>query len=170
MAARTKKATKKATKKKATTKRKRKSRATGRPPGRPPFKPTEKDRLQVKLAVGYGFTYEQIATLIINPQTGKGISPTTLQEHFRAELDAGKVAADFSVANSLFKKATSPDHPQAATCAIWWTKARMGWRSEEKHTVDFEGKSGVLVVPATVTPAEWVEDQERKNAQKESPE
>ena len=39
----------------------------------------------------------------------------------------------------------------------------------DKQEVEISGGGGVLVVPAAMTPAEWVADQERKNAERMSP-
>lgn len=39
----------------------------------------------------------------------------------------------------------------------------------EKQEIALSGAGGVLVVPGAMTPAEWVKDQERKNAERENP-
>lgn len=139
--------------------------------GRPPFRPTDDQRRQVEELAGLGLSQHEIALVIYNPdRDGAPISEVTLRKHFAHELAVGAPRANAEVARRLYKKATSDDHPQAATCAIWWTKARMGWKSEERHQIDVESKSGVLVVPATVTPEQWVADQQTKNREKQSPE
>ena len=135
--------------------------------GRPPFVPTKDQRQQVEMMVAYGLTYEQTASLTINPKTGKGISTRTLQDKFKTELASGGAKAHALVAQSLFKKATSDSHPNAVTAAIWWTKARMGWRGEEKHVHEVQGSTGVLVAPATLTPEEWIEAQRKREAKSE---
>ncbi|MGT2495018.1 hypothetical protein ACU4GD_43210 [Cupriavidus basilensis] len=57
-------------------------------------------------AAGFGIPQEDIARLIINPQTGKPLAPKSLRLHFRAELDTGATKANMLVANALFKAAT----------------------------------------------------------------
>jgi ABC-type branched-subunit amino acid transport system substrate-binding protein len=59
-----------------------------------PFKPTEKQRGAVEALAGQGFRHEDIARLIMNPHTGSGISPVTLRQHFREELDRGPPKAN----------------------------------------------------------------------------
>jgi hypothetical protein len=114
---------------------------------RPPYKPTDKDRRTVEAMVGYGITHEQIAKAI-------GINPKTLRKHFREEIDTGEVKANAKVAESLYLQATGApavydaagrvvraEQPRVTTAAIWWTKARMGW----KETVENEHRGGLTV-------------------------
>lgn len=99
--------------------------------------PTDKDRMQVEAASGYGLTHERIAALI-------GIDPKTLRKHFRAELDAGAAKADAAVAKSLFENATKFNNVAAQ---IWWTKSRMGWT--DKLTIEH---SGAVETKQTIDP------------------
>lgn len=162
-----KKAAKRSPKKRAP--RKADTQKTGKR-GMTPFRPTDEQRKQVELMVGLGLTYREISLLTINPRTGSGISVNTLQKHFPEELARGAPLANAQVARALFKKATSDSHPQAATCAIWWSKARMGWRSEQKLSVDVKDTSGVLVVPAAAaTTEDWISEQAEADKDKQSP-
>lgn len=97
--------------------------------GRKSFEPTAEQRKLVESAAGFGIPQEDIARLIINPQTGKPLAPKSLRLHFRAELDTGATKANMLVANALFKAATGTGKG-AVTAAIWWTKSRMGWRGD----------------------------------------
>lgn len=161
MAARKKKVKKKPARRKPETKKRR-----GR--GQPPFQPTEDQRKQVELMVGLNLTHREIASLVFNPRTGKGISVNTLELHFRYELDNGAAKVNAKVGESLVKRALDLQHPQGATCAIFYAKTRMGWKETQVHEV--ESKAGVLVAPAQMTPEEWIEQQQKADAEKEAPE
>src|ERR1700733_921708 len=91
---------------------------------------------------GYGVPQDDISALF-------DIHFQTLVKYYGKELKLGKIAANAAVAQSLFQKATSATHPQAATCAIWWSKTQMGWKDtvtlagdpnnplRHQHSVDF---------------------------------
>ena len=68
--------------------------------GRKPYAPTEKDRRAVLAMTGAGITEAGIAGVL-------GIDPKTLRAHFREELDTGMIQANYSVAKSLYRIATS---------------------------------------------------------------
>ena len=93
-----------------------------------PFEPTEEQRRTVRAMAGFGVPHEGIATLL-------DIDPKTLRRHFRRELDRGAVEATAKVAQSLFQLATVDKNVAAA---IFWMKARAGWR--EKHEVTVSAK------------------------------
>ena len=95
--------------------------------GRPPFEPTIEHRHQVEALAGYGLTRKQIASVIINPNTGRPLSYHNLEKYFRHELNIGRIKANAAVAQSLFRHAIG-NGPGAVRAAIWWTRARMGWR------------------------------------------
>jgi hypothetical protein len=87
------------------------------------FEPTDEQRRTVKAMAGFGVPQDDIAKHI-------EIDPKTLRRHFRRELDAGTLEANAKVAQSLFNMATQGRNVAAA---IFWMKARAGWR--EKHEV-----------------------------------
>jgi hypothetical protein len=149
---------KKAAKKKAPTRRKR---DVG---GRPPFVPTDEQRMTVHVTVGHGMQYRDVAPLIINPQTGKGISVTTLQKHFAAELASARAFAESRVIASLFKRAVDVKHPQGAACAMFIMKCQFGWRQEDKVTHEHNAGTGVLVAPNVLSPSDWIDQQNAKDA------
>ncbi len=97
--------------------------------GKPAFRPSSEQRHTVEALAGFGLTREQIAGVTINRATGRPISPTTLEKHFRSELDRGRLKANVQVAQSLFRQATG--HGRGAVrAAIFWSRARMGWRGD----------------------------------------
>jgi hypothetical protein len=97
--------------------------------GRPSFTPTDRDRGQVKTMGAMGIPDYDIAKVI-------GVSVPTLRKYFRSELDTGHIEANAKVAQSLFKQATG-EKPNV-TAAIFWLKARAGWRdgSRPMHEED----------------------------------
>ena len=87
------------------------------------YEPTEEERRTIRAMVGFGVPQEAIATHF-------EMDAKTLRKHFRRELDRGMVEANVKVAQSLFNMATTGGNVAAA---IFWMKARAGWR--EKHEV-----------------------------------
>ncbi len=87
------------------------------------FRPTDEQRRTVRAMAGFGVPHEDIATLL-------EIDAKTLRKHFRRELDRGSIEATAKVAQTLFAMATSG---QNVAAAIFWMKARAGWR--EKHEI-----------------------------------
>jgi hypothetical protein len=85
------------------------------------FRPTDEQRRTVRAMSGFGIPQEDIGTLL-------EIDVKTLRKHFRRELDRGSIEATAKVAQTLFGMATSG---QNVAAAIFWMKARAGWR--EKH-------------------------------------
>lgn len=80
--------------------------------------PSPEQRRQVMTMAGFGIPQLEIANLV-------GISDRTLRTRYRRELDTGATEANLRVAQSLYNMAVRDKVPAAA---IWWTKARMGWR------------------------------------------
>jgi hypothetical protein len=104
--------------------------------GKPKFNPTEAHRRQVETLAGLGIIKEDIALLIINPNTNEHIAKATLEKYFQVELKAGHVKANSAIAQSLYKQATEGN----VTAGIWWTKARMGWK--ETSVNEHSGPNG----------------------------
>jgi hypothetical protein len=76
-----------------------------------------------------------------------GIDPKTLRKHYRDELDHGHVKANAKVAENLFRKATGEGR-EAVTAAIFWLKARAGWKETALHEVS--GRNGGPIETAPV--------------------
>ncbi|MDB5318329.1 MAG: hypothetical protein JWO24_4173 [Rhodospirillales bacterium] len=87
------------------------------------YDPSEDQRRTAKAMAGFGVPQDDIANYL-------DIDAKTLRKHFRRELDGGTLEANAKVAQSLFNMATSGRNVAAA---IFWMKARGGWR--EKHEV-----------------------------------
>ena len=97
-----------------------------------PFEPTADQRRQVRTMTGLGIRQVEIALIV-------GCDAKTLRLHFRRELDIGATEANCRVAQALFSQATTGN----VAAAIFWLKARAGWR--EKQAVEVSGPGGVAV-------------------------
>lgn len=84
------------------------------------FVPTKEQQDLAETLSGYGIPQADIARLL-------RVSLQTLHRYFRDELDIGMAKANGAVAANMFKMATG-DGPHAGRMAIFWAKARMGWR------------------------------------------
>jgi hypothetical protein len=124
------------------------------PRGGVAYQPTDEQRRMVKVMSGFGIPQPDIAAQI-------GIDAKTLRKHFREELDRGMTEANMRVAQSLFNMATTGG---SVAAAIFWMKARSGWR--EKHEVEHTGdgvRSPQFVIYAgypqgeELTPDAWAE-------------
>jgi hypothetical protein len=91
---------------------------------RPGFLPTHEQRGVVKSMAAMGIPHEQIALKI------EVRSPKTLRKHFRNELNLGAMEANYKVMLTLYKMATSGEHPAAT---IFWAKTRNRLR---EHTAN----------------------------------
>jgi hypothetical protein len=86
---------------------------------RPKLRPTDENKKMVRALAAFGVGQDQIAARI-------GIrSPKTLRKHYREELDHGAIDANTRVAQTLFKMATSGEHPAAT---IFFLKSRANWK------------------------------------------
>ena len=97
---------------------------------RPAFEVGEAERELVKELAGLGIRQSDICRLI--RRKGKPIGETTLRKHFADELDLGGIEANARVAMTLFKMATSGEHPGMTA---FWLKCRAGWRETQVHEI-----------------------------------
>ena len=120
-----------------------------------PFEPTPEQRRMARTMSGLGLPQEQIALLL-------EIDPKTLRKHFRDDLDRGMAEANVKVGQSLFNMATTGNNVAAA---IFWMKARAGWR--EKQEAPTENTEWYIEgVPEAASEEEWVRNaQSRRQAQ-----
>jgi hypothetical protein len=102
---------------------------------RPTYQITAKMRKMVKAMASLGCRHEDIATIM-------EMTPKTLRKHFRSELDKGAIEANSKVVQSLFEMATTGKNP---TAAIFWTKARCGWRERPRDAEESPGTSQIIV-------------------------
>jgi hypothetical protein len=97
------------------------------------YKPTEEQRKTVRGMSGFGIPHDDIATIL-------DIDPKTLRKHFEWELKRGSIEATAKVAQSLFNMATVD---KSVAAAIFWMKARAGWREKHDVNVDVSGTVNV---------------------------
>jgi hypothetical protein len=115
--------------------------------GRKPFDPSPEQREMVRGLAAVGVSHDDIAEAL-------RISPTTLRRHCRQELWAGTLRAGLKVGANLLRIATTdPPVPGTVEAAIWWTKARMGWKdpSPRPPPSAWADRSAVTVI---ITPRE----------------
>ena len=85
------------------------------------FRPTDEQRQLVKVMSAYGIRQTDIATEV-------GLrSPKTLRKHFRQDLDRGRIEANFKVAQTLYKMATSG---RQVFATMHWLDRQAGWRKK----------------------------------------
>lgn len=118
-------------------KRAEKAETPKRGKGRPEFKPTAEQRNMVQVMSGYGIPQDKIAVLIINPETGAGISEVTLRKVFHTEIQTGLAQAQVKVVGALFKNATEKENVIAQ---IFLAKSRYGYRDRDSVKVDMTVK------------------------------
>jgi len=111
--------------------------------GRQSHEPSDKARADVQALAGFGVREDEIAMYI-------GIDPKTLRKHYRAELDTGHIKANAAVARSLYKQATEGN----TAAAIFWMKARAGWRERIAITGESGGPIETVNRPSEMTDAE----------------
>ncbi len=120
-------------------------------PGPPPFEPTAEQRQLVMLAAAIGMTHEQIAKQVNYPT---GIHPETLRKHFPEELAQGPERVGLMVARNLVAIASDKTHKASHIAAMFYLKARRGWRDGHGGPVSAEvevpGKGGDAPVRFTL--------------------
>jgi hypothetical protein len=115
----------------------------GRNGGNQKFHPTDAQRNHVLLMSAVGTPQEEMAVVL-------GIDVETLVAHFQHELSIGATNANVKVGGNLYKAATGdPAQKSTITAAIWWTKARMGWkdtsRIEQTATVNVRAQVQIIL-------------------------
>ena len=96
--------------------------------------PTETTRELVKSLSGFGVPQEDICVVL-------DVTEPTLRKYYRREIDLGFAQANAKVGESLFKQATSGN----TAAAIFWMKARAGWREKQEHEMIHKGEVSMIV-------------------------
>lgn len=134
------------------------------------FVPTAAQRKTVETMVAYGIPQDDIRLVVLRAD-GKPIGKAALVRHFRQEIDSGAVTANARVAESLFRLAVGeakvvqlqPDGRKKtlvervapnSSVAIWWSKARMGWKERQEVTGADGGPILVKVERVIIDPAD----------------
>jgi hypothetical protein len=92
--------------------------------GRPPHLPDTTTRNKVFMLSTVGTRHEDIATVL-------GISADTLTKYYHDELAKGRIEANASVAETLFKQAKEGN----TTAMIFWLKSRAKWKETSQHEI-----------------------------------
>ena len=90
--------------------------------------PTDASRKQVEALASYGVPRHEIGKVA-------GICLATLAKHYGDTLDIAATKANSLVAQSLFNRAVKGDGAAATSAAIFWLKARAGWREKSSHEI-----------------------------------
>ncbi len=96
--------------------------------GQPPYEPSDENRTMVQGMVGLGLKRVDVAKLM-------GVSPTTLREHFRKELEVGDALTVYNVGTSLYLAATTAHkgHPHGDVAAqMFFLRCRAGWKETSR--------------------------------------
>ena len=101
--------------------------------GRPRHEPTAQTRAMVETFAAFGIPQDDIAKVI-------GITPPTLREHYRDELDLGLIKANAKVAQNLFTIACKPSR-EGLTAAMFWLRGRAGWSEYAPRRVESDVQS-----------------------------
>lgn len=94
----------------------------------------------VRICSGCGMDLRTLAKLIINPETGKSISPQTVNKVFEPEVTAGRAEVQALCMTTLVRKIKDGDN----TCLIWAMKNLCGWRDNFNHEVGGVGGGPVV--------------------------
>lgn len=92
--------------------------------GRPPHLPNADTRNRVYMLSTVGTRHEDIASVL-------GITHDTLVKYYKEELDKGRIEANASVAETLFKQAKEGN----TTAMIFWLKSRARWKESTQHEI-----------------------------------
>jgi hypothetical protein len=95
----------------------------------------------VQTLAGLGVQQTEIASLL-------RCDAKTLRKYYRRELDTGATRANVAVARSLYTNAVKHNNTAAQ---IWWTRARMGWKSVAD--VNIGGTDRPVAIDYTWAPA-----------------
>jgi hypothetical protein len=75
--------------------------------------------------------HPEIAKVVKNPKSGKHISATTLERHFKHELANGRAQVRAYAVGKLFKLIQA-EHPASI---MFYLKTQCGWRETSVHEV-----------------------------------
>ena len=92
--------------------------------GRPPHLPNADTRNKVYMLSTVGTRHEDIASVL-------GITHDTLVKYYKEELDKGRIEANASVAETLFKQAKEGN----TTAMIFWLKSRARWKESTQPEI-----------------------------------
>lgn len=112
--------------------------------GRPPYQRDERTARQVEAMAGFGIPLANVAKVV-------GVSENTMRKYYPDEIALGATKANAKVIESLFRKATG-ERQGAVAAAIFWVKARCGWREtnvqEVSHTIMTKEQRDAVVAAA----------------------
>lgn len=106
--------------------------------GRPRYERTEEHAELVEKMAQYGVPLPEIGYLV-------DCNKDTLLKYYKTEIEKGRAIANAKIGERLFQKAMEGD----TTALIFWAKARMRWRTEDKVEQEEEVSNKVTVRKVT---------------------
>lgn len=94
--------------------------------------PTDENKKIARTLAAVGVPFEDIALKL-------DISADTLVKYYKPELDAGRIDANASIAQTLFQQAKNGN----TAAAIFWLKTRARWK--ETHQIEHSGVDGQAI-------------------------
>ena len=110
--------------------------------GQRPFEPTDEQREAVSTLVACGVAHKIIAIEL-------DISESTLQRHFKPELENGLARANGRISSLVFNDAVAG----RGAARFFWLKCRAGWK--EGSTLEIAGKDGEAIQINTNSQMDW---------------
>jgi AcrR family transcriptional regulator len=102
---------------------------------RPKFVPTDSHRVIVSALGQAGATVQHIASHIINPATGRGVSTRTLYRHFSAELEDNGLAMRVMAIGTVARVMRHGQDRDALRAAMFWLNTRCGFAKQSTRAV-----------------------------------
>ena len=132
--------------------------------GRPPFEPSDEQRKNVEVLVSLGIPQTDICLMVRGPK-GKPISLTTLEKHFRKEIDTGAASLRSQVGNFMISVIKGSDPPPGfapirdekvrGSLIELFAAAQLNWRktvrTEHANATGPDGKPVAFVYQANKT-------------------
>lgn len=94
-----------------------------------PERRDERIARQVEALGGFGLPIRHIARIA-------GLSGEAMHEHYQDDIELGVAKANAKIIEALFRKAMG-EGPGATAAAIFWAKARCGWKEVNDVRLDF---------------------------------
>lgn len=93
----------------------------------PRFVPTDEQRHVVGLLAGALLSHDMIAKLVLNPRTERAINVSTLQKHFRDELDTGNTRLKAVILSAFYQLVRERD----TNAVLFGMRALLGYNDRD---------------------------------------
>lgn len=96
----------------------------------------EKDIAYARRMIGFGLTHAQVAKVL-------GVADRTFDRHYAPYLKDCKAYTDAKAYETLWRIMSDTNHPKAITAAIFYLKARCGWREVQDVNLNVDTRKVV---------------------------